>query len=100
MADATSPATGQRYGIVRVCHLWQQPRSSFYAARQTKAEGDTPAAPPQPRGPKPAISDGALLDAIKADLARSPWTGEGPARSGPGCAPWMACASPASACCG
>ena len=78
MADATSPATGQRYGIVRVCHLWQQPRSSFYAARQTKAEGDTPAAPPpQPRGPKPAISDAALLDAIKADLARSPWTGEG-----------------------
>jgi putative transposase len=77
MADTTSPATGQRYGIVRVCHVWQQPRSSFYAARQTQAEGDTPAAPPQPRGPKPAISDAALLDAIRADLVRSPWTGEG-----------------------
>src|SRR4051812_31144788 len=78
MADTTSPATGQRYGIVRVCQIWQQPRSSFYAARQTKAEGDTPAAlPPQPRGPKPGISDAALLQAIQADLARSPWTGEG-----------------------
>lgn len=78
MADTTSPATGQRYGIVRVCHVWQQPRSSFYAARQTQAEGGTPAAmPPQPRGPKPAISDAALLQAIQADLARSPWTGEG-----------------------
>ena len=65
MADTTSPATGQRYGIVRVCHVWQQPRSSFYAARRTKAESGTPAAmPPQPRGPKPAISDAALLNAI------------------------------------
>src|SRR3954447_24655117 len=60
MADATSPATRQRYAIVRVCRSCKQPRSSFYAARQTRAGGDTPAAPPQPRGPKPAISDGAL----------------------------------------
>jgi len=78
MADTTSPATGQRYGIVRICHVWQQPRSSVHAARQTKAEGGTPGAPPpQPRGPKPRISDEALLHAIKADLARSPSTGEG-----------------------
>lgn len=78
MANTTSPATGQRYGVVRVCQVWQQPRSSFYAARQATAEGGTAAAPPsQPRGPKPVVSDAALLAAIKADLARSPWTGEG-----------------------
>src|SRR3712207_8348212 len=28
-------------------------------------------------GPKPAISDEDLLAAIRADLVRSPWTGEG-----------------------
>jgi hypothetical protein len=36
-----------------------------------------PAAPPARRGPKPAISDDALLAAIKRDLDTSPWTGEG-----------------------
>ncbi len=78
MANTTSPATGQRYGVVRVCQVWQQPRSSFYAARQATAEGGTAAAPrSQPHGPKPAVSDAALLEAIRADLARSPWTGEG-----------------------
>ncbi len=35
-----------------------------------------PAAPAR-RGPKPAVSDEALLAAIRADIARSPWTGEG-----------------------
>ena len=43
--------------------------------------------PAKRRGPKPAISDQALLDrAIEADLEASPWEGEGvPARSGLGC---------------
>ena len=34
MAEATSPTTGRRYGVARVCQIWDQPRSSFYAARQ------------------------------------------------------------------
>lgn len=33
MAEATSPTTGRRYGVARVCQIWDQPRSSFYAAR-------------------------------------------------------------------
>jgi len=32
---------------------------------------------PARRGPKPAVSDHDLLTAIRADLARSPWAGEG-----------------------
>jgi putative transposase len=32
---------------------------------------------PARRGPQPTVSDAALLAAIRADLARSPWTGEG-----------------------
>ena len=34
MAEATSPTTGHRYGIARVCRVWELPRSSYYAARQ------------------------------------------------------------------
>ena len=77
MAAATSPTTGRHYGIARVCRVWEQPRSSFYAARQPKADTSAAAAAPARRGPKPTVSDAALLAAIRADLARSPWTGEG-----------------------
>ena len=77
MAEATSPATGHRYGVARVCRLWEVPRSSFYAARQVGADDANPTASPARRGPKPAVPDQDLLAAIRADLARSPWTGEG-----------------------
>jgi len=74
MAKAISPTAGQRCGIQRVCRLWDVPRSSFYAAQVKSA---VPAAPPARRGPKPAITDEALLAAVKRDLDTSPWTGEG-----------------------
>jgi putative transposase len=78
MAAATSPTTGRRYGVARVCQVWEVARSSFYAARQRKAAGTVaPPVPARRRGPKPAVSDEALLAAIRADLARSPWHGEG-----------------------
>jgi hypothetical protein len=76
MAKTTSAATGQPYGVKRVCQLWDVPRSSFYAARTTKPENVEPQASAR-RGPKPAITDEALLAAIKHYLATSPWTGEG-----------------------
>jgi len=75
MAAALSPATGRRYGVARVCRIWDVPRSSFYAERQ--AATGVSATPPARRGPKPVIDDERLLAAIRADLARSPWTGEG-----------------------
>ena len=77
MADATSPTSGRRYGVARVCQVWDVPRSSFYAAQQTGAADTGPKPSPARRGRKPAISDADLLAAIRADLARSPWTGEG-----------------------
>src|SRR3954452_5269595 len=76
MAAATSPTTGRRYGIARVCRVWAVPRSSFYAARP-QAVMTTPHVPARRRGPKPAVSDEVLLAAIRTDLARSPWSGEG-----------------------
>ena len=77
MAEATSPATGRRYGVARVCRVWEVARSSFYAARRTAPDRSGAAARAARRGPKPAVSDADLLAAIRADLARSPWTGEG-----------------------
>ncbi len=41
MAKATSPVSGQRYGIQRVCHAWGVPRSSFYAAQAPKPQATT-----------------------------------------------------------
>jgi putative transposase len=77
MAEATSPVTGRRYGVARVCRAWDLPRSSFYAARRPEANTTASSVAPVRRGPKPPISDAALLAAIRADLARSPWHGEG-----------------------
>ena len=77
MAEATSPATGCSYGVARVCRVWEVARSSFYAARQVGAGGTKATASPARRGPRPAASDQDLLAAIRADLARSPWAGEG-----------------------
>jgi len=77
MAQATSPATGHRYGVARVCQVWDVPRSSFYAAQQANPAEVGPKLSPARRGPKPALSDEDLLAAIRADLVRSPWTGEG-----------------------
>ena len=74
MAAATSPSTGQAYGVKRVCAIWGVARSSFYDARRHEVQTERPAGR---RGPKPALSDEDLLAAIRRDLARSPWAGEG-----------------------
>jgi putative transposase len=76
MAGSVSPATGRRYGVARVCTVWDVPRSSFYLARRA-AQVPACERPKGRRGPKPALSDADLLAAIRADLARSPWSGEG-----------------------
>ena len=60
------PAAGQR----RLGHA----RSSFYAMTSGQHAEQPPA---KRRGPKPAISDQALLVAIEADLEATPWEGEG-----------------------
>ena len=99
MAKATSPASGQPYGIRRVCQLWAVPRSSFYAAQAPAPESTLPAAPPARRGPRPAITDEALLAAIKRTWRPRPGPVRATARSGPACVCAMASASPASGSC-
>src|SRR3954465_11078709 len=73
MAAANSPATGEAYGVRRVCAAWGMPRSSFYAAR-TVSEAPTPG---RRRGPRPVVDDAGRLEATRHDLDRSPFSGEG-----------------------
>ncbi len=96
MSAATSPGTGLAYGLQRVCAAWGFARSSFYAMKsRQQATAERP--PAKRRGPKPSISDEALLVAIEADLEASPWEGEGhTARSGLGFGSVVASVFPAS----
>jgi transposase InsO family protein len=74
VSHTISGSTGAPYGIQRVCRVWEQARSTFYA-RQARAAA--PAVAPKRRGPKPALADDVLLAKIRADLAASPFSGEG-----------------------
>jgi hypothetical protein len=70
-----SEATGRRYPLAMVCEVLEVPRSSFYALRRQLELFEPPAV--GKRGPRPAVSDEALLAAIRADLEESPFHGEG-----------------------
>ncbi len=93
MSATTSATTGRRYGLERVC---RRSRSALYARRarlQRPARGaglgrrgptprglvSAPSAGCWPGAPRatPALSDAQLLAAIRSDLARSPFRGEG-----------------------
>lgn len=81
MSAATSVSTGQIYGVKRVCTAWELARSSYYAWCTERQDGAGKASETvggtSKRGPVPAISDEDLLAAIRHDLERSPFTGEG-----------------------
>jgi len=76
MSGAISEATKRPYGVERVCKAWGEPRSSYYEVKRREAFVG-PVAPSAKRGPKTPLSDEALLGLIRADLARSPFRGEG-----------------------
>ena len=73
MSAAISPATSQNYGVQRVCRIWGLPRSSFYHAIHRVAVVH----PAVRCGPVPPVAEDRLLTAIQADLAASPFHGEG-----------------------
>ncbi len=84
MSATISLTSAKAYGVERVCTIWAQPRSSFYAWQRDNHPGGTeraipisPATPAQKRGPKTLLSDTELLGKIRADLALSPFQGEG-----------------------
>ena len=72
MSRAISPGTGRPYGLARVCRVWRAARSTVYRHRAPPRE-----APPRRPGPVGPMPDAALLEAIRAVLAASPFHGEG-----------------------
>jgi transposase InsO family protein len=77
MSSAVSPTTKRPYGVQRVCAAWDIPRSSFYAAVAREKKSAVPSVTAAKRGPRTKLTDDALLALIRADLAASPFKGEG-----------------------
>ena len=50
MSQTCSPSTQRRYGLARVCRMWEVARSTVYL---TQAWSTAPAPPAAKRGPKP-----------------------------------------------
>lgn len=76
MTLAVSQGAAIVYGVQRVCAAFDIARSSFYAWRADEAQ-EGPRAPREKRGPKARLTDVELLVEIRADLAASPFKGEG-----------------------
>jgi len=76
MSGTASSDTNRPYGVKLVCHIWGQPRSSYYAS-WSGVEPPVSLPPTGKRGPKTALSDAELLELIRADLTASPFQGEG-----------------------
>jgi len=74
MSQTCSPSTQRRYGLARVCRVWEVVRSTVYLHH---ARNGAPPPPAAKRGPKPRWSDEELLEQIRAVLAASPFLGDG-----------------------
>lgn len=71
MSRAISPGSGKPYGLARVCRVWRAARSTVQRHRAPPRE-----LPPRRPGPVGPMPDAALVDAIHAVLAASPFHGE------------------------
>jgi len=75
MSRTVSPVSGRPYGLAAACRAWRVPRATVYRGRVP-----LPPQPLQPRrrpGPVGPMPDAALLVAIRAVVAASPFHGEG-----------------------
>ena len=73
MSRTLSPSTGKPYGLARVAAVWELSRSTYYARRHRRAYPIES----RKRGPRTAWSDEALSERIRAQIAASPFRGEG-----------------------
>jgi putative transposase len=72
MSRTISASSRKPYGLALVCRIWRAPRATVY--RHQAPPRTEPPRRPGPVGPR---SDAALLAAIRAVLAGSPFHGEG-----------------------
>jgi len=74
MSTVISISARRRYGVARVCRVWDVARSGVYRRRRASEAPPAPRRRPGPQGPMP---DAALVEAIRRTLASSPFHGEG-----------------------
>lgn len=74
MSQTCSPSTQRRYGLARVCRVWELARSTVYLQQ---ARATAPAPPGQKRGPKTPWTDAELVEKIRGVLAMAVFLGEG-----------------------
>ena len=72
MSRTISPSSRKPYGLALVCRVWAAPRATVYRHRVPPRAGS-----PRRPGPVGSMPDAALLQAIRAMLAASPFHGEG-----------------------
>lgn len=72
MSRTVSPVNGKCYGLAAVCRVWRIARSGVY-----RHQAPSSPALARRRGPVGPMADAALLEAIRAVLADSPFHGEG-----------------------
>jgi putative transposase len=77
VGQAASPATGRKYGLARVCRLWDLPRSTVYFQRHQRAIPVEQRSRSKRPGPPGACPDGELVGHIRRTLTESPFHGEG-----------------------
>ncbi|MBM4379396.1 MAG: transposase [Deltaproteobacteria bacterium] len=75
MSQTLSPSTNRPYGLALVCRAWCLSRATVYRRRASTASEAAPVL--GKRGPKQALSDEALLSAIRKDIESTVWVGEG-----------------------
>lgn len=74
MSRSTSPSANKPYGLARVCRVWKIPRAT--ACRHRSAI-DAPPPSNAKRGPRNALSDQQILEAIRTVLEQPDFLGEG-----------------------
>jgi putative transposase len=72
MSRTISRSSGKSYGLALVCRVWRSSRATVY-----RHQAPPRTEPPQRHGPVGPMPDAALLTAIRAALAGSPFHGEG-----------------------
>ena len=77
MSQATSPSTHRRYGLARVCRVWQVARSTVYWHRTQAALPPEHRPAPRKRGPRTGPTDAELTTRIRTLLTTAGFHGEG-----------------------
>ena len=73
MSQACSISVGRIYGLQRVCHVWQVPRSTVYQHRSRVGIQGVSIR----RGPQGPCPDDELVEHIRTIITQSPFHGEG-----------------------